>query len=224
MPQKGDALLFAANEVVVGEVAVAIKHVYGGQLHVGLVYGVGEDVILLHLADHEDLRRQVLPLDTYKLAVLKPVGVPAIWARRLKDMAAYFESIWQENGASRMPYSISNGSSLDAEGRFVPSPHGVPGFTCAAFVLAAFDAAQYPLIKGEWPPPDEEDTEWQEYIVGFIYGADSELQERSWGDCGVASRYRPEHVAAAAVASTPPSTYTQLEPEAALIRDELVPM
>lgn len=205
-----------------GELAVAIKHVGSDQLHVGIAYPSNGVSILFHLGWHYELRHDTLNT-SYSLARIKqPQSSPA-WRRRIRQITALCEFIWARHGEGGLPYSFASSSSFSIEGDFLPGLDGAPGFTCATFVLAAFEAASFPLTCGAWPAPNDDDVLWQEYIAEQLYhDLDAPDGEALRDACGVAARYRPEHVAAAALAEQPPSTYDSIEESSRLIRRELL--
>lgn len=74
-----------------------------------------------------------------------------------------YESYSQDGVA--WPYSFTTDSRLSQDGQFIPGVTQPPGFTCATFVLALFEAVGQPLLESvSWPPPSTEDLAWQEGI------------------------------------------------------------
>jgi hypothetical protein len=123
--------------------AVGILHVGDDQLHVAIVYQPTPDAdsTLLELRAHRDLNcTEYLPRRAYGLAVFCPNG-EEMAPERLPSVAATCRRIYKKHNQSELPYSFALKSSLNRNGDFIHGDTNAPGFTCATFVLAVFDAA-----------------------------------------------------------------------------------
>lgn len=185
-------------------VAVAIAEPDADQRHTGLFFrfSATDQHEFLHLAWHCQLRRE-MPGSEY-------VWIdPAISSRRLKQVAAICDQIATTNSPEGIPYSFGPPDDCfdEKDCRFLLGPT-TTGLTCASFVLAVFHRAGLQLVKYKsWPKPSEEDVRWQHKILEALEKrrnrarnpvTDEHIQAvRS--EVGNSSRYRPEHVAAAAV-------------------------
>src|SRR3990172_8169920 len=128
-------------------VAVAIAAVEAGQQHVGILHKEEalNEVKLAHLAWHNQLK-DIQPRDSY-LWIDLPIP-----ARRTRQVAARCRQILRANWRG-IPYAFSPPNDcFDLEtGGFLFGPSRA-GLTCAAFVLAVFDAAGIRLAKyNTWP-------------------------------------------------------------------------
>ena len=181
----------------IAHAAVAIRTVDPGQRHVGVLHrDVGSDeVLLLHLAWHHDLRNQSPGKSYFWIDIPLPT-------RRLRQVAAICRKVWRSNGRA-VPYAFSppNDCFDQLTGRFLIGPSRF-GLTCATFVLAVFEAAGLPLVQYEtWPIHRAGDREWQEHVVRQLQEsnppASAEHIVAVQGQIG-GERFRPEEVAAAA--------------------------
>jgi hypothetical protein len=146
------------NESTRPTAAVAIKAISPSQRHIGLVYGEGENLWILHLAWHYDLRREVP--STYFLVEHKF----AAW--RMRQVAARCRQIVKANPKG-LPYAFSypNGCFDQQTGRYLFGSSQI-GLTCATFVLAIFEVAGIRLLDIEsWPSNRDGDSEWQEVVL-----------------------------------------------------------
>ncbi len=189
----------------VGYSAIAIKSVDSDQCHIGILHREGDQVLLLDLAWHCDLRNNP-PSSSYLW--IKP-DVPEL---RMRQVAARCRQVWRSNEGT-LPYALSPPSDcFDVQtGAFLlgPTRHGL---TCSSFVLAIFETAGLSLVDYEtWPTERPGDQEWQERVVGALENSgtcvSAEHLETVKNEIG-AVRYRPEDVAGAATASPLPADFS----------------
>ena len=185
-------------------VAVAIAEPSANQRHTGMFFrfNATDPHEFLHLEWHCRLSRELLNSGFLWVD-------PAIPSRRLKQVAAICDAIASANTPDQIPYSFSppNDCFDEQDCTFLLGPTRT-GLTCASFVLAVFHRAGVQLIKyGTWPKPTQEDIEWQRNILSILQR--QQLQPQSavtqahikcvQSEVGNFARYRPEHVAAAAI-------------------------
>jgi hypothetical protein len=185
-------------------VALAIGEPRANQRHTGIFFrfGQSDQHEFLHLAWQCALVR------THVNANYLWVD-PAIPQRRLLQVAAICDTIANANLSDGIPYSFGppNDCFSVNDCKFLLGPTNT-GLTCASFVLAVFHRAGFPLIRyGSWPPPDAEDIAWQRQVVESLTNkqiTDPAKVTQAHIDAvrlevGSSVRYRPEHVAAAAL-------------------------
>lgn len=185
-------------------VAVAIGEPAADQRHTGVFFrfSTTDTHEFLHLAWQCDLRLQP-PKHAYLWVD------PAIPARRLIQVAAICDDIASANVPDQIPYSFGppNDCFDEHSCAFLLGPTNT-GLTCASFVLAVFHRAGLPLVKyGTWPKPDQEDITWQRSVLANLESlriSDPSMVTPEHIACvqseiGTSVRYRPEHVAAAAI-------------------------
>jgi len=204
----------------IAHAAIAIRSVGSAQRHIGVLHreGGSDDVVLLHLAWHHDLRNQ--PPGPNYLWIDMPI--PAI---RLRQVAAICRKVWRSNQGD-VPYAFSppNDCFDESTGRFLlgPTRHGL---TCATFVLAVFETAGLPLVQYEtWPDRGAEDRQWQEFVVRQL--RESNLPASNEHIAAVQSeigaiRFRPEEVAGAATVSELPAAFDLVQPLGELLLEKL---
>jgi hypothetical protein len=185
-------------------VAVAISEPRFDQRHAGVFFRfiATEPHEFLHLAWQRDLR-----LDAPKSDYLWVD--PAIPSRRLLQVAAVCNDIASANHPDQIPYSFGppNNCFDEHSCAFLLGPTNT-GLTCASFVLAVFHRAGIQLVKyGTWPKPTQEDIDWQQKVLANLRDpscTDPSTVTQEHIQCvqseiGTSVRYRPEHVAAAAI-------------------------
>lgn len=180
---------------------------YTGLAHVGLLYRVSEQqsVEILHLAWNRDLRSQA-PTDKCAYWVR-----PEIEPDRAAAIAALCRRIWKNNSEKQITFSFTRPSGFfDFDGNQIKGP-AKAGLTCAAFVLAVFDAAKFPLvIESDWPTPTKEDIDQQQDFLKILReqteNATEEDIKQCEAECGNI-RFRPLEVAGAGTADEFPATY-----------------
>lgn len=174
------------------------------QRHTGIVFRIDADESheFLHLAWHFDLRRDQFDARYFWVQ-------PALPQRRLLQVAVICDRIATAND-NGIPYSFGppNDCFDEKTCEFLLGPT-TTGLTCASFVLAVFHRAGLPLVRySSWPRPTQEDIDWQNVVVenlrhGWQQGNPAVSQEHinhvANNEVGSSVRYRPEHVAAAAL-------------------------
>lgn len=190
---------------------IALREVNPQQRHIGVLYhnSASNDVLLLHLAWHFDLRCNP-PSETYLWVD------PVIHPRRLIQVAAVCRLVWRRNGRDKIPYGFCppNDCFDAATGEYLFGPTQY-GLTCATFVLAIFHRAGIALGKYEtWPVNRPGDAQWQESIVDVLRNTPNATPEhvnRVQHDVGATVRYRPEEVAGAALVTPVPAVFQAAE-------------
>lgn len=163
--------------------------VYAGLTHVGMLYRISEQqsAEVLHLAWHRRLKSEP-PTD-------ECVGWvrPRIEPDRAAAIAALCRRIWRNNGRDQVTFSFSRPSGyFDFEGKQIKGP-AKAGLTCAAFVLAVFDAAKFPLVlEDQWPPPDATDIERQNSLLDQLRKTPSPLCSPSFR-CATRSLWQSQY-------------------------------
>jgi hypothetical protein len=182
----------------VGPLALGISEPNVDQRHVGIFFRTNDsnEHQFIHLAFHHLLKvEQAADQNCFWV-------VPEVPDRRLRQVAAICRQI--ANAKPDIPYSFGTPSDcFDREtAEFLLGPT-TTGLTCASFVLAVFQQAGIPLVVCEtWPPPNPEDIQWQEHIVGWLesnrvrYGVSDAHLQSIRNEVSTSVRYRPEHVAA----------------------------
>jgi len=206
----------------VEHIAIAIKQVDEEQRHVGLLYKhdrAQNEVRFLHLAWHHDLR--VGP-PTKALNWAEP-KVPQEKARILARLCKLVGEKYTGAFGKKLCYAVRY-----TDGRFDPNSgefltRDGRGLTCATFVMAMFRTYEVPLVlQDEWPKNREGDNAWHEKIVRGLTedkADESHIEAvRNESDC---ARYRPEEVAAAALAEGLPAGFQFAESTGLLIVDHL---
>jgi hypothetical protein len=204
---------------------IAIKRLRSGQCHVGILHSeettagsrTNHVTQMLHLWWHLDLRNDAYDSSYHWVEVTLPL-------LRLKGIATRCRQVWEwkENGGT-IPYGFTTptGCINVKDGEFLFGPTSV-GLTCSSFVLAVFHMTGNKLLDySAWPSlPD--DREWQEDVVSRLknHGASPEHVEAVRNEIG-SVRYRPEHVAGAAMANPLPAAYMVALQNAAEIQVEL---
>ena len=182
--------------------AVAIKAVSSAQRHIGLVYSKGENLWLLHLAWHYDLRNEFLG-PTYFLVEHK------FTPPRMRQVAARCRQIAKANPRG-LPFAFSypNGCFDGETGRYLFASSQI-GLTCATFVLAVFEVAGLKLLEMEsWRERDDDD-QWQQGVLSHLRGGldDGKVTQSHIHDVERqvgAFRCRPEEVAGSTASETHP--------------------
>ncbi|MFC1759413.1 hypothetical protein ACFL2H_11710 [Planctomycetota bacterium] len=185
------------------------------QLHTGIIHvASGQSPTMLHLAWHTTLLNET-PENRYLWVV--PVLEPA----RLRQVASLCRRIFRKNEQNGLPYGFGiPNDQFDAktgEYLFKDSQYGL---TCASFVLAVFDAAGLQLANYEtWPSGREEDTRWQQYILGVlrVTGASEPHIKNIETEVG-AVRFQPQQVTACSASESPPVDFDAADEQGEKIR------
>jgi hypothetical protein len=126
--------------------------VYSNLSHVGVLYRVSENqsVEVLHLRWHRRLESTSPAADW--ICWIRPHIAPD----RADAIAAQCRRIWKCNGRNQITFNLNSPAGFfDRQGNQVKGP--AKAGTCAAFVLAAFDSASFPLVNlADWPEPTQE--------------------------------------------------------------------
>jgi len=179
--------------------------VYSSQTHVGLLYRVSENksVEILHLAWHRRLKSEPpTPECVYWVR-------PEILADRAAAIAAFCRRVWKNNQRGQITFGLGRPSEyFDFAGKPIRGP-AKSGLTCAAFVLAVFDGARFPLVKGPWPPADAEDVARQKELLEMLKKTpDATPKDIEGFNKEIGSvRFRPLEVAGAGTSEQFPATY-----------------
>ncbi len=188
------------------------------QRHTGLLYRDEQGVFrVVHLAFHFDLRDE-------EIAGAATCARASLSHSNQEIVAAFASQVVR--GDPQIKYGVtSDGQCFDSVGNYIEGPIGT-GLTCATFVTAIFRALQLPILAEESWPTRSEDKEWFEGIVKFMeekreeYGIDQAHIDALKQD-PVASRIRPEEVAAGALHADWPNAFQDIEALAQEVLEEL---
>jgi hypothetical protein len=191
------------------------------QRHVGILY------------KHDSARADVrfLELEWHHRLKAEPPSDPVFWAEprvppeKAHVLARFCKLVAEKYGGSsqwKLSYAIlytdgrfdlTTGEFLTRDGR---------GLTCATFVMAMFKTHEISLVlQDEWPHHREGDKAWHDKIVQCLARrADASHVEAVKNELGCA-RYRPEEVAAAALAEALPVGFQYAESTGLLIVEHL---
>lgn len=192
--------------------------VYSSLTHVGLLYRVSEQqpVEILHLKWHRLLASEPPPEDC--VCWIRP----EIAADRADAIAAQCRRIWKCNGRNQITFSFGRPTGyFDFSGNQIKGS-AKSGLTCAAFVLAVFDAAKFPLVlESDWPPPTAEDFGRQnELLESLKETRDFTAEDEKTYKAEIGNvRFRPLEVAGAGTADQFPATHQFSQMMAAQIED-----
>jgi hypothetical protein len=200
---------FAALE----HVGVAIKSFSPRQKHVGLIYRVDNDLNLLHLAWHIDLRNEPVKPGYFW-------GVCGLFvddALNGKIFAARMLSVARNQGI--IPYGVyANGKAFAENGSFVPFPEPGMGLTCATFVIQLFHSFGHAICDlSSWEARDDDAT-WQAEIIEKLREDYPQHADRVSDYIG-RHRIRPEEAAAAVMNPAPPTSFSRAVELAAEINE-----
>jgi len=172
---------------------VAIRSINDGQNHCGLAYRrQGDEIRLLHLAFHFDLRDEALDAPYRRVPCRLDETNQLVVAAAAINMAGI---------EPRIPYGFNDeGIVFDPDtGALLEAPAG-RGLTCATFVTAFLNHLGFQLIDRDTWPKRAIDAIWREQMI--------EAVEHHSGDADhagalrsnpFAERIRPEEVAGASV-------------------------
>jgi len=203
-------------------IAIAIMQVDEEQRHVGILYkpdGTRGEVRFLHLAWHHDLRVEP-PKKSLSWAEPKmPPEKALVLARVCKLVGQKYGRGFGKKLCYAVRYTdgrfdLDSAEFLTRDGR---------GLTCATFIMAVFKTYEVPLVlQDEWPPDRAGDKAWHDKVVRYLAEgkADESHVEAVRNERGCA-RYRPEEVAAAALAEVLPVGFQFAETTGVLIVDHL---
>jgi hypothetical protein len=196
-------------------IGIAIKHMGGGQNHIGILYLRDAEPRFCHLAFHFDLKDEPPQEDFYwddcnslvddpvngKLFVAKMIRVSE--AKRVISYGFHFA-----------------GAPFAPDGSFIAFPEAGMGMTCATFVIAVFHSFGFPIVVSQTWLPREDDAAWQTGMIRILERRSNWKQhaEAAKSFIGVA-RYRPEEVAVAATHPEPPLRYADALSLAAELKD-----
>lgn len=180
-----------------------MKAIDKSQRHIGILHKgtESEEVLLLHLAWHHDLRNHPPSVDYIWID-------PDIHPARARQVSAFCRMVWRQN-KKRIPYafSVPNDCFGASTGRFLFGDSRF-GLTCSTFVIAVFQATGlYMLELDSWPTrPD--DAVWQQQIIAALQktGADPAHIAILTQEIG-AVRFRPEEVGGAAAHAPWPARF-----------------
>ncbi len=147
-------------------VGVTIQKLSDGGWHTGVLYRTSQKgANVLHLIHHYGNTKQKGFIhenpQSDQLCVLCAVDdvlIPAI--------TRVFRGIYTTNKNPGLPYGFSPALNdwFDADGLLMPRPTG-HGLCCQTFVLAAYQAADMPLLDPPDPLPRQDDHVWQQAIL-----------------------------------------------------------
>lgn len=203
-------------EVPENYVGVTIQKLPDGGWHTGVLYRTsqkGANVLHLmrHYGDtkqkgfiHENPHADQLCV----LCAVDDVLIPAI--------TRVFRDIYTTNKNPGLPYGFSPplGDWFDGDGRLIPGPSG-RGLCCQTFVLAAYQAADLPLLEPPDAPQRPDDHERQRAIFDKNSGSLGEASSRTREHFAVVEAnlgtalYRPLEVAGAAKADFHPCSFAE---------------
>lgn len=196
------------------------------QRHIGLIFRTNQAHAprMLHLAFHNRLSCDTEPLGYW-------MHCSGFSEAEQLQLAVWFEKIWTVN-KNRIPYGLaysSTGHFDSVSGAFVPSEKG-SGLTCASFVMALFEDFAFPVIDADSWQARACDAQWQGTIVESLrkdmerhpdFYTESHLNDQI-ANIGIAVRFRPEEVAAAAHLFVDTAmTFERAEPLGVMLLDRM---
>ncbi len=181
-------------------VAISRPKKHLNQQHIGLLYlDMSENVQLLHLAWHHDLRKEP-PSDKY---LSQKISLDKI---NMIHLATICELIYESNKEG-IPYGLCiEGTGFAKDGTFLPEEHGA-GLTCATFVIQVFHSQCFMIIDLNAWKHRVPDKVWQEQIVQNLQLSGASQKHTDYQRKKIqegAARFKPEEVAVAAVMPDPP--------------------
>lgn len=170
---------------------VAIRKIDEGQNHCGLAYRrEGDEIRLLHLAFHHDLRDEQLAAPYRRVSVGLDITNQLVIAGFAIAMAEAEPGI---------PYGFNDDGIVfdDETGELLEAPIG-RGLTCATFVTALLSHLGYELIDRDSWPERETDADWRAHMIELVerYSGDADHAD-ALRSSPFAARIRPEEVAGA---------------------------
>lgn len=185
--------------------------------HVGMLYRLdNEDVKLIHLAGHNELRTDTEwdeDLHWAHLADLEPEDIDSL--------SAYLELVAKLNPET--PYGLSDhGVSFDRDTGTLVRDREAAGLTCATFILAVLKAQQFePVLKDGWPVGREDDRKFQKVIVDYFRKNDDyERANAVEADVGCA-RFTPKEVTGCCVEPSWPHSWKVAEKLAQQVANDM---
>jgi hypothetical protein len=165
------------------------------QRHIGILFQTELDGLrIIHLGFHNRFACEVPEGPFYWF----PVG--QMDRTVLLNFADWLDIFWNIHGPN-LPYSISPFNSNPLEGGNLRLLKHGEGFTCATFVLWAFDLFDYPLLSLEGWPEREDDKLWRTRILRMLedprWNAAPEHISAQASAIESAIRFRPEEVGSA---------------------------
>ena len=143
-------------------VGVVVERLPNNRLHVGLLYKTAQaSTYVLDLMGHYGCRLGNNPPMKGQLCVLCPVD-----PLRVPALAAFFRRLYRKNKNPGLPYGFSSPDQdwFSRDGAIQLS-NGKIGLCCQTFVLAAYRAAELPLIDPPDVPQREDDAERQNSLL-----------------------------------------------------------
>lgn len=196
--------------------AIARLDVNREQQHTGLLYFDGDKVNLLHLAWHNDLRKD----DPDKNYLWLEIPLDSI---NKIHFATYCAMIY-ENNEKGIPYGLSiEGSNFSEDGNFIQNePH--VGLTCATFVIRVFHAQGFDIIDFEKWPSRVEDKKWQIGIINFLkrYVSHEYFEAQYEKILSGVARFKPEEVAVAGSLKNPPFGSEEIKEHAKVLLESVI--
>ena len=177
--------------------------------HCGVAYNVHNDLRILHLATHKDIR--VDDEWGYFLVWVKPTFPAA-----LQDaLIPFFEVIEKKINAGdyHIPYGFKyeNYSTFDGNGDLILGK-GSKGLSCSTYVITLFHSIGIDLVDIKNWPSREEDLPWYAFIINIFErnGMSNNLIANLKQEIGV-PRFRPEETAvSSALRQGTPAHYTEI--------------
>lgn len=175
------------------------------QRHIGILFRTNTDdePKLLHLAFHQRLRCED---STYYAKDYHWLLCPGFSEDEQLQLAVWCETIYSQNG-SQIPYGLTYSLTgyFQQNGIFKPSEIDC-GLTCATFIMALFEDFGFKIIDTQSWPCRTDDEVWHNNIIKAMK-CDQERHPELYSQShiaaqethiGLASRFRPEEVAASA--------------------------
>ncbi len=182
---------------------LGIRRVAASQNHIGIAFEASDGFMFLDLQWHHILRCKSWDalLDCRSVRV----DLVGIDPERLKTLAALCRLIHSRHEKEGLPYGFSIGAHFGRNGE-LEAPANFDGFTCASFILAIFESEGLNIVDHQRWPNDEADLDWQLSVISSLREHGHVAQADALNAALPATRYKPQHVAAAASLFPPPQS------------------
>ena len=192
------------------------------RMHVGLLYRHSSgEVRFAHLAMHNDLRDDLLPIEPeFMWSDCAALSHPDA----LSEFVANFIEMCAQS--KQIPYGPNPPeAALDEKGRY-RSQDVREGLTCATYVSSVLHGAGFPVVELETWQGRPDDAEWWVPIQAYLNNAEPE-RAAELSEVTIGFRLRPDEVAVASTCRYPPLSFdnavAQSQPLHQLLFPSLLP-